>query len=175
MEKVVARITYAFLLVLAMTGGISDVAYAREDYLKWFNDTYEAKGTVLDDCITCHVSSNPDGNSADRNPYGDDFEDKGHDFAAIELKDSDGDGSSNIAEIWDRTFPGGAGSVSGGDSGCFITAAACGFVSWPRASTRTAPACLTWGNELAEKAVLVLLASSRAVVLILRVKGSNWL
>jgi hypothetical protein len=172
MEKVVARVTYAFLLVLAITAGIFNVAYAREDYLEWFNDTYGARGTVLDDCITCHVSSNPYDNPA-RNPYGDDFEDKDHDFAAIELKDSDGDGSSNIAEIWARTLPGDSGSASGEDSGCFITAAACGFVSPPRASTRTAPACLTWGTELVEKAVLVLLASSRAMVLILRAKRSN--
>ncbi len=40
------------------------------------------------------------------NPYGADFGAANHDFAAVEGKDSDGDGFSNIDEIKADTFPG---------------------------------------------------------------------
>ena len=40
------------------------------------------------------------------NPYGTDFGAANHDFGAIEAKDSDGDGFSNLDEIKAGTFPG---------------------------------------------------------------------
>ena len=124
-------ITCTFLLVLAIAGGASGIAYAHSDFLEEFNQEYGTGGTPLDDCITCHLSSNPDLNP-DLNPYGNDFEDFGLDFDAIELKDSDHDGFSNIAEINDRTFPGHPDSVPGGDGGCFIATAGVYGVRYPK-------------------------------------------
>jgi hypothetical protein len=40
------------------------------------------------------------------NPYGTDFGAANHDFGAIEAKDSDGDGVTNIDEIKAESFPG---------------------------------------------------------------------
>jgi hypothetical protein len=113
------KITYIFLLVLAIAAGTFSIAYAHRDFMEKFNDTYGTRGTPLDTCITCHS------NILNLNPYGEDFRDNGSDFAAIEQMDSDDDGFSNIDEINARSLPGDSGDVpSSGDSGCFIATAA---------------------------------------------------
>jgi hypothetical protein len=54
------------------------------------------------DCVMCHL---PPGNNL--NPYGQDFNDAGRNFAAIESMDSDGDGRTNREEILiDCSLPG---------------------------------------------------------------------
>src|SRR3990170_5244638 len=56
-------------------------------------------------CNQCHV----DGGGSDNNDYGLDFHRNGQNLAAfpeIETKDSDGDGSSNLAEIQAKSNPG---------------------------------------------------------------------
>lgn len=119
MEKAVRKIACTFLLVLVTTAGIFRIAYARSDFLEEFNDTYGTAGTRLDSCITCH-STIPN-----LNPYGDDFQDNGFSFDAVDPMDSDDDGFSNITEINVRTFPGDPADVPGDtDGGCFIATAA---------------------------------------------------
>jgi len=83
---------------------LSPAAQSTPDYLNAFNDKYGTSGSKLDSCSTCHASSSPAKDNL--NPYGTDFGGAGHDFGAIEGKDSDGDGVSNIDEINKRTFPG---------------------------------------------------------------------
>ena len=85
-------------------GFLVSPAESRPEYLSAFNSRYKTSGSHLDTCSTCHASSSP---AADNlNPYGKDFGAAGHDFGAIEPKDSDGDGFSNIDEIKAGTFPG---------------------------------------------------------------------
>src|SRR2546423_6560203 len=79
-------------------------AESRPEYLSAFNDRYKPSGSHLDTCSTCHASSSPARENL--NPYGKDFSAANHDFGAIEPKDSDGDGFSNIDEIKAGTFPG---------------------------------------------------------------------
>jgi len=116
------KIIYTFLLVLAIAAGTFSIAYAEGGFLQDFNGKYGTEGTRLDNCITCHLSSNGP------NPYGIDFYQKGYNsdaFDAIEPLDSDGDGFSNIDEINARSLPGDSEDVpSSGDSGCFIATAA---------------------------------------------------
>ena len=77
------------------------VVQAKSNYLTSFVNTYpQTAGTQLDSCSTCHTSV------PNRNPYGDDYKSHGHNFQAIELLDSDGDGYSNIDEINALTLPG---------------------------------------------------------------------
>ncbi len=77
------------------------VVQAKSNYLTDFVNTYpNTAGTQLDSCSTCHTSV------PNRNPYGDDYKSHGHNFQAIELLDSDGDGYSNIEEINALTMPG---------------------------------------------------------------------
>ena len=166
LEKAVRKVTCISLLGFAMTAGIFDVVYAKEDYLKRFNDRYGTRGTPLDSCITCHTSSNPDGNN-ELNPYGADFEAKGHEFEAIELWDSDDDGFSNKAEINAMTFPGDPDSVPAGDSGCFITTAAFRFVLPQRTAIGPGLMSRVYRATSAEVAVLILLASIIAVTVTL--------
>ena len=94
----------ALIMVLAMIGS----AVAVSGYLNGtgsFNATYGTATTALDTCNLCH----PDGSSGNLfNPYATAYRNAGHNFAAIEALDSDGDGFSNIAEITARTFPGDA-------------------------------------------------------------------
>jgi hypothetical protein len=164
LEKLVRKVTCIFLLGFAMTAGIFNVVYAREPYLEWFNDKYGTGGTQLDDCITCHISSNPDGDGG-RNAYGDDFEKEGSDreaFGAIELWDSDDDGFSNKAEIENRTFPGDPRSVPGGDNGCFITTAF-PFVSPQRIAIGAELTFRVCGTTPAGVAILIWLVSVIAV------------
>lgn len=159
------KVACIFLLGFAITAGIFNVVYAREPYLEWFNDRYGTR-PPLDSCITCHISSNPDGNH-ELNPYGLDFEAKGHDFVAIELWDSDDDGFSNKAEIENRTFPGDPDSVPAGDSGCFITTAAFRFVLPQRIAIGPELTSRVCRTTPAVVAILIWLASMIAVTVTL--------
>jgi len=117
------KIIRTFLLVLAITVGIFGIAWGHSDYLERFNDKYGTRGTQLDACTTCHTTI------PNLNPYGEDFRDNGSDFDAIEQKDSDDDGFSNIDEINVRSLPGDSEDVPSSedeDSGCFIATAAYG-------------------------------------------------
>ena len=112
-EKVRKAVLFLSILALAVLV-VSGVALAKSDYLGAFTAKYPAaKGSKLDSCNLCHKSD------FSLNPYGKDFGAANHDFAAIESKDSDGDGASNIAEINAKTLPGDASSkpASTGNTG----------------------------------------------------------
>jgi hypothetical protein len=79
-------------------------AQSTPEYMSQFNAKYNTRGAKLDSCLTCHT--NQSGGKENMNPYGADFGAANHDFGAIEGKDSDGDGFSNIDEIKADTFPG---------------------------------------------------------------------
>jgi hypothetical protein len=83
---------------------LSPPAHSTPDNLNAFNNRYGTSGTKLDSCLTCHQSQAAAKDNL--NPYGKDLNDAKIDFGAIESKDSDGDGVSNIDEIKKRTFPG---------------------------------------------------------------------
>jgi len=83
---------------------LSPTAQSTPDHLNAFNAKYGTTGSKLDSCQTCHASPSPAKDNL--NAYGKDFAGANHDFGAIEPKDSDGDGVSNIDEINKRTFPG---------------------------------------------------------------------
>ncbi len=112
-EKVKRTILFFSILALAVLV-VSGVALAKPDYQAAFTAKYAAdKGSTLDSCNLCHKSD------MSLNKFGADFAAAGHDFAAIEAKDSDGDGASNIAEINAKTLPGDATSkpASTGNTG----------------------------------------------------------
>jgi hypothetical protein len=88
---------------MAGFGFLVSPAESKPEYLSEFNSRYKTSGSRLDTCSTCHASSSP--SRENLNPYGSDFA-ANHDFGAIEAKDSDGDGFSNIDEIKAGTFPG---------------------------------------------------------------------
>jgi hypothetical protein len=92
------------VISMAGFGLLVSPAESRPEYLSQFNDKYKTTGSRLDSCTTCHASSSP--SKENLNPYGNDFGAANHDFGAIEGKDSDGDGFSNIDEIKAGTFPG---------------------------------------------------------------------
>ena len=83
---------------------LSPPAQSTPDNLNAFNKKYGTTGSKLDSCLTCHQSQAAAKDNL--NPYGTDFAGAAHDFGAIEAKDSDGDGVSNLDEINKRTFPG---------------------------------------------------------------------
>lgn len=83
---------------------LSPPAQSTPDHLSQFNSKYQTTGSKLDSCTTCHSSPAP--SKENLNPYGTDFGANNHDFAAIEGKDSDGDGATNIDEIKAESFPG---------------------------------------------------------------------
>ena len=83
---------------------VSPPAQSTPEYQSQFNAKYGTRGAKLDSCLTCHT--NLSGGRENMNPYGTDFGAANHDFGAIEGKDSDGDGFSNIDEIKADTFPG---------------------------------------------------------------------
>ncbi len=89
---------------MASFGFLVSPAESRPEYLSEFNSRYKTSGSRLDTCSTCHASSSP--SKENLNPYGTDFGAAKHDFGAVEPKDSDGDGFSNIDEIKAGTFPG---------------------------------------------------------------------
>ena len=74
------------------------------EYMGQFNEKYGTTGSKLDSCLTCHQSQAASKDNL--NPYGTDFAGANRDFGAIEGKDSDGDGLTNIDEIKKGTFPG---------------------------------------------------------------------
>ena len=99
------------VLVMALAGGFSNIAQARDAYLPVFNKAYSTSGTKLDTCNVCHTVV------PTRNAFGSDFASTtipGHTArtfdAALESRDSDGDTFTNIVEINARTFPGNANS-----------------------------------------------------------------
>jgi hypothetical protein len=83
---------------------LSPPAQSTPDNLSAFNKRYGTTGSKLDSCLTCHQSQSAAKDNL--NPYGKDFAGANHDFGAIEPKDSDGDGVTNLDEIKKRTFPG---------------------------------------------------------------------
>ena len=107
----ILKIYLIFFLVSVFTVAAINPAQAKTGYTTGFNNYYGTNGTdrgsTMGSCITCHV--NPDGKGG-INSYGNHYKAYGHNFAAIEALDSDGDGFSNIDEINVDTFPGDAGS-----------------------------------------------------------------
>lgn len=93
----------AFISMAGFTVFVSP-AQSTPEYLSQFNSRYKTQGTKLDSCLTCHTA--PSGGADNVNPYGKDFGADNHDFGAVESKDSDGDGFSNVDEIKVGTFPG---------------------------------------------------------------------
>lgn len=90
-----------FLLVALFLASAYGLAMAKSSDLAGFTSTYPAaKGSALDSCNVCH-STVPA-----LNKYGSDWAAAGKNFKAIEGKDSDGDGASNLAEIQSLTLPG---------------------------------------------------------------------
>ena len=106
-----SRITLTVFLVLAITVGIFNFAYAKSSYTNSFNNFYGTSGTnngsTLGSCITCHNQSNGNGGE---NKYGTDYRNYGHSFASIEPLDSDNDGFTNLEEIVAGYFPGNSSS-----------------------------------------------------------------
>ncbi|MGC8781918.1 MAG: multiheme c-type cytochrome, partial [Anaerolineae bacterium] len=77
-------------------------AQAKSSYLAAFISAYPAAaGSKLESCNLCHTAS-----IRTLNPFGTDYRRLGHNFAAIENLDSDGDGAANLAEIAAHTWPG---------------------------------------------------------------------
>jgi hypothetical protein len=83
---------------------VSPPAQSTPEYQSQFNAKYDMRGSKLDSCLTCHTTQA--GGKEAMNPYGTDFGAANHDFGAIEGKDSDGDGVTNIDEIKAESFPG---------------------------------------------------------------------
>jgi hypothetical protein len=98
-----------FALLTAL--GLGTTLLATMDIQKAFKAQYPEAKAVTGKCSTCHTAALPkkDGDHAN-NSYGADLaktkKDGKYDFAAIEKKDSDGDGVSNIDEITKGTNPG---------------------------------------------------------------------
>jgi len=94
------------LLWMALSAGTP--ASAEPKFLPGFSETYpEAAASALNGCLLCHTSPSPSDEDEDRNPYGDDWEERGDkDYLAIEDLDSDRDGFSNRIEIEALSFPG---------------------------------------------------------------------
>lgn len=97
------------LLALAVAALVAVVAQARNEYLPPFVSAYNAAGTKLDSCTTCHNADNT------RNPYGADVGVKiaagmvpFNAIMAVGPLDSDGDTFSNSVEARLRTWPGDA-------------------------------------------------------------------
>ena len=101
---VVGVIALLSAVISAIGFAVSPPASSVPEYLGQFNDKYGTSGGKLDSCLTCHQSQAASKDNL--NPYGTDFAGANHDFAAIEGKDSDGDGVTNLDEIKKETFPG---------------------------------------------------------------------
>lgn len=76
-------------------------AFAMPQYAEKFKKAYPAASSIAK-CMLCHNGSG----YKDRNDFGKDYANNGHDFKAIEALDSDVDGFSNIAEISAKNLPG---------------------------------------------------------------------
>ncbi|MEW6476678.1 MAG: hypothetical protein AB1679_30835 [Actinomycetota bacterium] len=83
---------------------VSPPAQSTPELQSQFNTKYNMRGSKLDSCMTCHTQQA--GGKEYLNPYGTDLSAAQGDFAAIEPKDSDGDGVTNIDEIKAEAFPG---------------------------------------------------------------------
>jgi hypothetical protein len=109
--KAMSRITLTVSLILAITIGNFNIAYAVSSYTNSFNNFYGTsgtnKGSTLGSCITCHNQSNGNGGT---NNYGRDYRNYAHSYATIEQIDSDGDGFTNVEEITTGYFPGNSSS-----------------------------------------------------------------
>lgn len=119
MKKLIVALV--LLVVVAQISGPTTLA--KSGYVASFTAAYpNTANTALAACGTCHTSS------MGLNPYGADLAAAKVDYRAVEGKDSDGDGASNLAEIQALTNPGdpaskpasgsgaGSGSKSGGGS-----------------------------------------------------------
>jgi hypothetical protein len=105
----VPRILGAFALLTAAISAVgfavvSPPAQSTPELQSQFNAKYDMRGSKLDSCLTCHTQQA--GGKEYLNPYGTDLSAAQNDFGAIEPKDSDGDGVTNIDEIKKETFPG---------------------------------------------------------------------
>lgn len=99
------------VLALLTALGLGTSVLATMDIQKAFKEKYPDAKAVNTKCSTCHTVALPkkDGDHKN-NAYGADLaktkKDGKYDFAAIEKKDSDGDGVSNLDEITKGTNPG---------------------------------------------------------------------
>jgi hypothetical protein len=99
------------VLALLTALGLASSLLATMDIQKAFKEKYPEAKALNTKCSTCHTMALPkkDGDHAN-NPYGADLaktkKDGKYDFGAIEKKDSDGDGVSNLDEINKGTGPG---------------------------------------------------------------------
>ena len=104
------KTTISVLALLAALG-LGTSVLATMDIQKAFKTHYPEAKAVTGKCSTCHTVALPkkDGDHTN-NAYGADLaktkKDGKYDFAAIEKKDSDGDGVSNLDEITKGTSPG---------------------------------------------------------------------
>ena len=97
-SSVVLAVGIALVLALARS---PDTAEAKSSYQSALINVYPVlNNSKLDSCQTCHT------NVPDLNPFGQAYQNNGHNFPALELLDSDSDGWSNIQEIQSITFPG---------------------------------------------------------------------
>ncbi len=104
--------TTVSVLATLLTLGVGTSLLATMDIQKAFKAKYPEAKTLNTKCSTCHTMSLPkkDGEHTN-NAYGADLKatkskDGKYDFAAIEKKDSNGDGVSNIDQINKGTNPG---------------------------------------------------------------------
>ena len=100
------------VLALLAAFGLGTSLLATMDIQKAFKEKYPEAKAINGKCSTCHMMALPkkDGDHKN-NAYGADLaktknKDGKYDFAAIEKKDSDGDGASNLDEITKGTNPG---------------------------------------------------------------------
>ena len=101
---VIAAVVMLSLIAMIWLNQDAEVQ-AKSNFMTSFRNEYPGiAGSQLDSCAVCHT------NIPNVNGYGSDYRSHGHNFAAIELLDSDGDGYSNIQEIQALTFPGDASS-----------------------------------------------------------------
>lgn len=100
-----------FLISLALFFAPS-ITHANSNDLSIFNSKYGTASTSLSSCTLCHGNAGTSSITAVRplTSFGADYLAQGRgnatSFGAIEPKDSDGDGFSNLTEIEARTFPG---------------------------------------------------------------------
>lgn len=94
------RIMFITALLLSLT---AINAEAKMGFKKKFTAQYPKSS--LSGCVTCHNNEDEPGDSG-LNAYGEDLNAASLNFKAIEAKDSDGDGKSNLDEINAGTLPG---------------------------------------------------------------------